>query len=551
MAVPSLTLIPDPPLPTDPEDVFDEHAGNSLTAQKQMVVELNFALNWVSQQVNAVDGYRQAASKSASDAQTYASAANDSKVAAGKSASDATANGKAQVDLAKEQVSLAQQAANAAQVALAAVGAAVGFPTMAGKKGWVLEVNDSETGGVWRTRHRIGEVVITTDTLDTSYVLTGGIYLQSAYPLLFQRLGKLPTPGVYSFQGVANGSGYVITDIDSDGNGTWLAAVSNVTGSGVSLLGYVLRSTDNGKNWTPVAVARLQNSRVRFFGGIWMCVGRSYDSSDSYHYCAHSVDGGATWSLPRRISSGTSTNLTEAFLEVNDTDGLVMLGTFYGSNGYSSWTCRFIPANLGSSTEWSGYSFVSGPFSTSAQSSAAARGMVRIGGFLLVYGTNGALARVSVSATATSTGVVVNSKTSNDLKGGSAKAGTVVIAGTGGVVIRSTDLGASFLPSAVNGTPDFTSVEGVGGGVWLFGASDGNVWISTDDGFTVTKSTPSGLTTQISRMRNSGGVVTLSSGATLRRSESQYSYDPNTQFLVPAVSVPNGLKSYIKAKEAA
>jgi len=548
-------LIPEmPPAPSRSEGqaAFNITAGPFIAAMPPMVVNINIALTWIGQQVTAVDGYRQAAATSASNAADSASAANAAKNAAAQSATDATNNGKAQVDLAKDQVTLAQQAASVAQAAAAAAGAAAGLPSMVGKKGWVLEVTPSEMGAVWRPRHNVGDVAITAGTLDASYILTGGIYLQSAFPVLFQKIGKIPTPGVYSFQGVSNPNGYVITDLDSDGNGTWIAAVSDVTGTSTALLGYVLRSTDNGLNWTPVSISRLRNSKIRYASGIWMCVGRFYDTSRNSLYCAHSVDGGQTWSVAREITSVPGNiGSNPPYLEVNELGELVLMGTYTNTSNatYSSWTSRFMPSNVGVTAEWSAYSFTGSPFGNTANINV--QGQVRIGGYSLLYGLAGIIGRVTVTTTGTGQSQLINSKTTNDLKGGAAKEGTVVIAGSGGTVIRSTDMGASFLGSAVSGAPDFVSVEGVGGGVWLLGASDGTVWISLDDGFTVTRSIPSGVTTPVRRIRNAGGAVVLSSNAAIRRSESQYSYDQNTQFLVPLVTVPSGFRSYVKAKEAA
>jgi hypothetical protein len=72
MAVPSITLLPDPPLPTDPEAVFDAKAGASLTAQQAMVPQINTSLTWIGAQVTAIGGY---ANSSATNAQTASSAA--------------------------------------------------------------------------------------------------------------------------------------------------------------------------------------------------------------------------------------------------------------------------------------------------------------------------------------------------------------------------------------------------------------------------------------------------------------------------------------------
>ncbi|WP_062390967.1 hypothetical protein [Pseudomonas abietaniphila] len=152
MAVPSITLLPDPPLPTDPEAVFDAKAGASLTAQQAMVPQINTSLTWIGAQVTTVDGYRQAAAQSVSDAQGYASAANTSKNAAAQSAIDATNNGAAQVQLAAQQVTLAagqvtlaQQARDSAQAAAAAAGSSAGLPALSGA-GNLLTINSTNDG---------------------------------------------------------------------------------------------------------------------------------------------------------------------------------------------------------------------------------------------------------------------------------------------------------------------------------------------------------------------------------------------------------------------
>lgn len=199
VTAPTLTLLPPAPLPTDAEAVFDAKAGVRLTAEEVMVVELNASFSWVATQVNAAEGFKNAAATSASAAAGSASAANTSKNAAAQSAIDATNNGAAQVALAAAQaalattngaaqVALAATQANlattngAAQVALAAAQvtlaaglktdtagirdqaqiiadaarAAVGIPSYALKPGYVFEVNDDATGIRWGTRHKIG-----------------------------------------------------------------------------------------------------------------------------------------------------------------------------------------------------------------------------------------------------------------------------------------------------------------------------------------------------------------------------------------------------------
>lgn len=106
MAVPSIDLLPDPPLPTDPEDIFDAKAGASLTAQQAMVPQINITLTWIGQQVSAVDGYRQAAAASAKTATEQAAIATN----AGGVAEQQIARAKAYADNAAASALAAESA---------------------------------------------------------------------------------------------------------------------------------------------------------------------------------------------------------------------------------------------------------------------------------------------------------------------------------------------------------------------------------------------------------------------------------------------------------
>lgn len=79
MAVPQVDLLPDPPLPTDAEDVFDAKAGVSLTAQQAMVPQINTALNFIND--TAVDA------NAAIAASVTALAAKDAALASANNAS--------------------------------------------------------------------------------------------------------------------------------------------------------------------------------------------------------------------------------------------------------------------------------------------------------------------------------------------------------------------------------------------------------------------------------------------------------------------------------
>lgn len=112
VTAPVITPLPSPPLPTDAEADFDAKAGASLTAQANMVVEVNASLQWMATQVNAADGY----------ATSSATNANRAEAAAGSAAAIA-----------------------------AAIGSQAGLPSMVGNARRALAVNANETGVSYQT----------------------------------------------------------------------------------------------------------------------------------------------------------------------------------------------------------------------------------------------------------------------------------------------------------------------------------------------------------------------------------------------------------------
>ncbi len=544
MATPVIKALPAAPTRSDGADDFAAKADTFVAALPPLVVQINSTSEWIGGQVAAAEGYKTAAAGSASAAADSASAADAAKLAAQKAVTDAEQAGAAQVELAQDQVALSVAAKDEAQAAAQAAGSAAGLPSERVPYS-VLQVT-SDGRSAWGARDRIGEVVTAVKAQDASYIQTGSVYLQASYPELFQLLGKITTPGVYSFQGVTNPSGYTVVDIATDGNGTWIAACSETTGTSTSLLGYVLRSVDDGKTWTPVSIQRVRVRAVGYVNGVWVVVGGSYDTSSDNVWFSTSKDGGATWAMGDNTNTRTASSNARMFLEVGESGGLVLTGSdqdIYGA--WSIWTSLFL--NAPSGAQWSAWAGTAGLGTLTAGAGGAARS----GAYNVVVTTLGKMSRALVSAAATSTGSAVNTGVTADLKAVAAKAGTIIAVGASGTIIRSTDDAATFRPSAVSGSPDFRSIEGVGGGVWIAGTSAGVLWISLDDGFTFTQTTPSGVATAVTRIKAAGNTVVLNSGTVIRRSESLYSYDQNTQFIVPAVAAPSGLKSFIKAREAA
>lgn len=125
MAIDLLSPLPDPPLPTDAEDVFDAKAGATLTAQQKMVnVDINGKLV---PQINA------ATAQITTDKNAAAQSATDAAVAADRAEAVDTN--------VSEQVAAAKASADNAAAAAAAAGQGAGFP-QDGSVGDVLMLAD-------------------------------------------------------------------------------------------------------------------------------------------------------------------------------------------------------------------------------------------------------------------------------------------------------------------------------------------------------------------------------------------------------------------------
>ncbi len=76
MAIDLLTPLPPPPLPTDPESLFDTKAGNTLLAQKVLVDEMNAnvipQINLAVEEVQGAGESAEQAAAAAAEAKFYA-----------------------------------------------------------------------------------------------------------------------------------------------------------------------------------------------------------------------------------------------------------------------------------------------------------------------------------------------------------------------------------------------------------------------------------------------------------------------------------------------
>lgn len=138
MPVPKITKLPTPPNRTDAPAVFVQRADEFLSPLPQFGEEINVSAEFVNTK--------------AAEADASAQAASTARNAAQQAASQASTNGAAQVQLAagyaddaRESAETARQHEEGAEALLAAVGSAVGLPSLAGAEGKALTAN---AGGV-------------------------------------------------------------------------------------------------------------------------------------------------------------------------------------------------------------------------------------------------------------------------------------------------------------------------------------------------------------------------------------------------------------------
>lgn len=103
-----LKPMPDPPLPTDPEEVFDEKAGETLTAEQYLVnVDLNTKLI---PQMNLATAKVTADKNAAAQSAQYAAAAADRAEAVDTNVSEQVAAAQASANNAKASATAAESA---------------------------------------------------------------------------------------------------------------------------------------------------------------------------------------------------------------------------------------------------------------------------------------------------------------------------------------------------------------------------------------------------------------------------------------------------------
>ncbi len=535
---PPITLLPAPPLPTDPEAVFDTKAGVSLTAQVAMVPEVNAALNWVAGAMVDTKGYKDAAATSASNASTSASNAASSADAATYNGSTQVNLAKDQVQLAKDQVDLAQQkvsaattqannaaasAATATTMAQAA-GAAVG-PTPVPNK---FLGTDSAGNVAWRDAgQKIGDALFTARAPDATYLpLNGGVYSQTAYAALFGIVGLISGSFAEVWAAVTSNAGSnAINAVETDGNGVWVAA---------GAAGAMVRSTDNGVPWTAVTSgfgADAINGLACDRASVWVAVGASGKVS-------RSANNGATWAI---VTSGLvgSDTLYSVTCDRNSTfvatyAGGVLLGALRSTNKGAAWAA--VTINNTASVQ-SGHKAVATDRKGVWLATSFSRDYFR-------STDDGATWTIITGVTGAST-----SRLTTDGKGTWFAARSAL----GATVVRSFDNGLTW--SAGSSFPVSLTSQAIAtdsNGTWIVGDSAERFARSTDNGSTWAITTVTGLTGgALSACFGKDGVVIAGAASgVLQRSTPTFGYDTATQFKLPNQPAAIGLAAYIKAKDA-
>lgn len=577
---PEQPLLPPAPQRQMASNVYPVVADTWAAAIGPWTVQLNVVTRWVATQVNAAEEYKIAAASSAI-------AADESARSAAKSAGDATSNGAAQVDLAKQQVTLATQQAQLAktngaeQVALAAqqaqlatsngnaqvqlaaqkvaqaeviktdtgkirdstqvladaVQTTAGFPSYINKQGWVITVKEDGSGVEWRPRHRIGEVVQAAGSVSNTFLpMTGGLYLQSAYPELFSKVGLLGAiagdswtslsttapqltnmrsgqdgvliahkgvQGSTLYRSVDKGANWVEMDLTAavgsatavplamatDKKGVWVVSFSS---------GNAVRSADNGLTWVKITIgsSAYQGDLSTDGNGVWLSIGGS-----SVTNVTRSVDNGLTWKFIVGIGSFS---------------GGVSVGDGNG-NWYVTTSARVYKSTDNGLTFSSVYSGNGG----------AIKGLLFSRGLLIAY-----------CAAAGSTSAVIKSA-----DGGSSWLGIAAP-------------GYSIIPEGFSGTTD-------GADAWYIGLATGRILRSVDNtetwevltaaktGFTGNDDTVRALATSGADLVAAANAASTAAVGKVRLSLASLPYDGATLFKLPSLPSYKGITSFIKAKEAA
>ena len=512
---PLLTPMPPAPTPNLPEEVFDQYAGASLTAQDNLVDEQNLALTWQAGAMAETKGFKDAAAESAGNAADSASSAatvGGQAVAAAQAARDAAAT-----------------SAASAQASAQAAGDAAGFPDFVDGLD-VLQVNETKTGVKWgKVGQSVGDTLITNRPAPAGYVEAGGIYSQAAYPELFALLGTKEANNDGVNWAALTGPG-ASADYMAVGKDDVIIGISNTASSSVTG-GRAFRSTDGGVTWASVAGLLGKESLDKIACdqyGNWF-VGAHANSS--YFYSSN--DNGLTWTQRAKpfgngvyvygLASGQPGVLVMCVYTSASTNT-----TFYYSTNYgATWT---------KGHEQVSYTLLSSVITDGKGTWLAT---LQFGGSYMTLASYDNFATVSYGPdtgnyAGCSYGIMLGVATIN-------KALNIY-----------TD-GVSTSKSVPNFSSSYILVDSFGV-IHAVSSGTGIAYRSYDKGDTWSKYAVFGaplvlLSTSTVMLKASGTWINCYNGV-WRKSTRLYNYDTSTQFKVPAIKAPQGLKAYVKAKAA-
>lgn len=497
MAIPKLTPMPDPPLPTDPEAEFDARAGASMTAQVVFTGEMNASvIPGINAAVAQLDDDKDAA-------QEAASAAADSADSARMS----------------QEASLGAQ--QQAQLYAAAAGSSAGLPALAGNARKALTVKTDESGVEFtHIGLAVGDALWTARYPGANFLrMDGGLYLQSAYPELFSMVGLLGGSSGTSWAVASSGITTEIEAIATNDADIWITGGLGSTGSSIR------RSADAGATWlsitTPLGVGNVYGLATDALG-IWVAVGNAGGQIP----IIRSADDGLTWSSTGSLLAGAAV--------ATDKRG-VFIATVANNTGRRS-------ADGG--LTWSTVVSLTGAVDVATDETGT---WITAGGALASVG---AQRSVDNGITWLGTGTI----TTQSRCVATDKIGTWLIGGISGQIWRSVNNGMSWAVVASpfgGGTVNSICYDGID--TWLAGGDSGVLMRSLDGGASWSLVT-SNRTTKINRLSVNTSQAWIAAGASgeLTKSVPGYGYDPATMFCTPRVILKiQGITPYIKALEAA
>jgi len=373
MANPSINPLPQAPNRAMARTVYPVVADAWAAAIGPWTTQVNDVVTWMGKQVDAI-----AAS---------VKAVSDSATAAGQAVTDAQAQVKLATDQAQASKGSAESAAGSlasVKVVAQAVDAAAGLPPANLPGGVLRQALDGSGKKEWwlPVLSQVGDTVTSTQAPTSDWVPTGGIYLQSTYPALYAKLGKIPDFRDDQFQ-TFNWPGNSTVNLGSMAYGNGMLFAQGIPANTNDYR--FLYTKDFGVTWnTLIKNANYQVNQIAFGNNLFLAPDNggnivtifdttTYQSSISYlpsqgnwFYCVFGnntfivlASGGSTSNQARSTDNGktwqTSTFPTDMVNigQVIYFNGLFMV--FSGSSTFAfyytspdglSWTKRAAPAAL-------------------------------------------------------------------------------------------------------------------------------------------------------------------------------------------------------------